>query len=106
MGHELTHGFDDQGRQFDSNGNLSDWWTADDAKKFEQKTDCEVKEYGKFVAVGDAKVNGRLTLGENTVRSADDAGGSLQSVVRGVQRTTFTATLWVTRCPAASSATS
>ena len=71
VGHELTHGFDDQGRQFDGNGNLSDWWTADDAKKFEDKADCEVKEYGNFVATDDAKVNGRLTLGENT---ADNGG--------------------------------
>jgi putative endopeptidase len=71
VGHELTHGFDDEGRQFDGNGNLSDWWTADDAKKFEAMTDCEVKEYGAFVAVGDAKVNGQLTLGENT---ADNGG--------------------------------
>jgi len=71
VGHELTHGFDDQGRQFDANGNLSDWWTAEDAKKFEEKADCEVKEYSGFTAVEDAKVNGKLTLGENT---ADNGG--------------------------------
>jgi len=71
VGHELTHGFDDQGRQFDGNGNLSDWWTPEDARKFEEKADCEVKEYGNFVAVDDAKVNGKLTLGENT---ADNGG--------------------------------
>ncbi len=71
VGHELTHGFDDEGRQFDGNGNLADWWTAEDAKKFEEKADCEVKEYGNFVAVDDAKVNGKLTLGENT---ADNGG--------------------------------
>jgi endothelin-converting enzyme/putative endopeptidase len=71
VGHELTHGFDDQGRQFDANGNLSDWWTPVDAKKFEEKTDCEVKEYGRFVAVADVKLNGKLTLGENT---ADNGG--------------------------------
>jgi len=71
VGHELTHGFDDEGRQFDGNGNLLDWWTADDAKQFEAKADCEVNEYGAFVATGDAKVNGRLTLGENT---ADNGG--------------------------------
>ena len=71
VGHELTHGFDDQGRQFDGKGNLSDWWTAEDAKKFEEKADCTVKEYGNFVAVDDAKVNGKLTLGENT---ADNGG--------------------------------
>lgn len=71
VGHELTHGFDDQGRQFDGNGNLSDWWTADDGKKFDTMTDCEVKEYGNFTAVDDLKVNGKLTLGENT---ADNGG--------------------------------
>jgi len=71
VGHELTHGFDDQGRQFDGKGNLSDWWTADDGKKFEDKAECTVKEYSNFTAVGDAKVNGKLTLGENT---ADNGG--------------------------------
>jgi len=71
VGHELTHGFDDQGRQFDANGNLSDWWTGADGKKFDDKAECEVQEYGKFTAVGDAKVNGKLTLGENT---ADNGG--------------------------------
>ena len=71
VGHELTHGFDDEGRQFDGNGNLSDWWTAEDGKKFTEKADCTVKEYDSFVAVDDAKVNGKLTLGENT---ADNGG--------------------------------
>jgi putative endopeptidase len=71
VGHELTHGFDDQGRQFDGNGNLSDWWTAEDGKKFDAMTDCEVKEYGNFTAVDEVKVNGKLTLGENT---ADNGG--------------------------------
>ncbi len=71
VGHELTHGFDDEGRQFDARGNLADWWTAEDAKKFEERAECEVKEYGNFVAVDNAKINGRLTLGENT---ADNGG--------------------------------
>jgi len=71
VGHELTHGFDDQGRQFDANGNLADWWTAEDGKKFDEKAGCEVKEYGNFVAVDEVKVNGKLTLGENT---ADNGG--------------------------------
>lgn len=71
VGHELTHGFDDQGRKFDGNGNLNDWWTAEDAKKYETMTDCEVKEYNGFTAIDDLKVNGKLTLGENT---ADNAG--------------------------------
>jgi len=71
VGHELTHGFDDSGSQFDGNGNLSNWWTPDDKKKFEAMTDCEVQEYGGFTAVGDVKLNGKLTLGENT---ADNGG--------------------------------
>jgi predicted metalloendopeptidase len=71
VGHELTHGFDDHGRQFDAGGNLADWWTAEDARKFEMKAACEVKEYGSFVVVDDVKVNGELTLGENI---ADNVG--------------------------------
>ena len=71
VGHELTHGFDDEGRKFDAQGNLKDWWTADDAKRFEQRTDCLVDEYNGFVAVDDLHVNGKLTLGENT---ADNGG--------------------------------
>ena len=71
VGHELTHGFDDSGRQFDGSGNLTEWWTPDDAKKFEEKTDCEVKEYGEFTVPGDVHLNGKLTLGENT---ADNGG--------------------------------
>ncbi len=71
IGHELTHGFDDEGRKFDGKGNLSDWWTPDDAKQFETRTGCLVNEYGGFTAVDDLKVNGQLTLGENT---ADNGG--------------------------------
>jgi putative endopeptidase len=71
VGHELTHGFDDQGSQFDGDGNLADWWTPDDRKAFDNMTDCEVKEYGSFTAVDDVKINGKLTLGENT---ADNGG--------------------------------
>jgi putative endopeptidase len=74
MGHEMTHGFDDEGRQFDAHGNLEDWWTKEDAKKFEAKSQCLVDEYGGFTAVDDVKVNGKLTLGENT---ADNGGARL-----------------------------
>jgi len=70
MGHEITHGFDDQGRQFDGHGNLDDWWTKEDATKFTEKADCIVTEYSQF-SVGDTKINGKLTLGENT---ADNGG--------------------------------
>jgi predicted metalloendopeptidase len=71
IGHELTHGFDDEGRKFDAKGNLSDWWTPADAAKFETRTGCLVNEYGSFVAMDDVHVNGKLTLGENT---ADNGG--------------------------------
>jgi endothelin-converting enzyme/putative endopeptidase len=70
MGHEITHGFDDQGRQFDGHGNLEDWWTKEDGDKFKQKAQCIVDEYAQF-SVGDTKLNGKLTLGENT---ADNGG--------------------------------
>jgi putative endopeptidase len=71
IGHELTHGFDDEGRKFDANGNLRDWWTPADARAFEQRAECFVREYGNFVAVDDVRQNGKLTLGENT---ADNGG--------------------------------
>jgi endothelin-converting enzyme/putative endopeptidase len=70
MGHETTHGFDDEGRQFDGHGNLQDWWTKEDAAKFTEKAECIVNEYSQF-SVGDTKLNGKLTLGENT---ADNGG--------------------------------
>jgi endothelin-converting enzyme/putative endopeptidase len=71
IGHEATHGFDDEGRQFDADGNLRDWWTAEDAKAFEERAQCIVDEYNGFVAVDDVHVNGKLTLGEN---AADNGG--------------------------------
>jgi putative endopeptidase len=71
IGHELTHGFDDQGRQYDAEGNLRDWWAADDEKAFKERTNCEVQEYDSFTVAGGEHVNGKLTLGENT---ADNGG--------------------------------
>jgi putative endopeptidase len=71
IGHELTHGFDDEGRQFDAQGNLKDWWTPKDADAFETRVQCIIDEYSNFTAVDDLKVNGKLTLGENT---ADNGG--------------------------------
>jgi putative endopeptidase len=71
IGHELTHGFDDQGALFDSQGNLHDWWTPADQKAFKERTQCIVDEYDQFVAVDDVHVRGKLTLGENT---ADNGG--------------------------------
>jgi putative endopeptidase len=70
-GHELTHGFDDEGRQFNGDGNFSEWWTPTDAQKFKERSDCVVKQYGGFIAVDDLHVNGKLTLGENIA----DIGG-------------------------------
>ena len=71
IGHELTHGFDDQGRQFDPKGNLADWWTKQDADKFQERAACVADEYGGFSVAPGAYVNGKLTLGENT---ADNGG--------------------------------
>jgi putative endopeptidase len=74
IGHELTHGFDDQGRKFDPQGNLRDWWTAQDGTEFEKHASCISDEYSSFVAVDDLKLNGKLTLGENT---ADNGGARI-----------------------------
>jgi predicted metalloendopeptidase len=74
IGHELTHGFDDQGRKFDPQGNLRDWWTEQDGKEFEKRASCVADEYGNFVAIDDLKLNGKLTLGENT---ADNGGARI-----------------------------
>ena len=71
IGHELTHGFDDEGRQFDGKGNFEDWWTPADSKQFTERADCVVNEFNGFVAVDDLHVNGKLTLGENLA----DLGG-------------------------------
>jgi putative endopeptidase len=71
IGHEITHGFDDQGSKFDAKGNLREWYTPADRKGFDERTDCEVKEYDNFEPVSGVKLNGKLTLGENT---ADNGG--------------------------------
>jgi putative endopeptidase len=71
IGHELTHGFDDQGRQFDAHGNLRNWWTPEDAAEFEKRAECFIKEYSAFSPVDGVHLNGKLTLGENT---ADNGG--------------------------------
>jgi len=71
IGHELTHGFDDQGRQFDARGNLKDWWTPADGKAFVERAQCFNDQYSQYTAVDEVKVNGKLTLGENT---ADNGG--------------------------------
>ena len=71
IGHELTHGFDDEGRKFDAAGNMTDWWTGEDGREFERRTACMVQQYDGFVAVDDVHVQGKLTLGENVA----DLGG-------------------------------
>ena len=82
VGHELTHGFDDEGSQFDGQGNLDNWWTADDKKNFEARTSCLDKQYSNFVAVDDVHINGKLTLGENTA----DNGGLLLAYMAYLSR--------------------
>ena len=71
IGHELSHGFDDQGRKFDADGRLNDWWTAEDAKTFEARAKILGEQYSKFEPLPGAKVNGELTMGENIA----DLGG-------------------------------
>jgi endothelin-converting enzyme/putative endopeptidase len=71
VGHELTHGFDDQGRKYDAQGNLRDWWTKEDAVEFKKRAQCLIDEYSKFETVPGVHLNGKLTLGENT---ADNGG--------------------------------
>jgi len=88
IGHELTHGFDDEGRKFDGQGNLTDWWTPEDLKNYTARTDCLADEYSSFTAVegktpaDNVNVNGKLTLGENTA----DNGGVLLAFMAYMQR--------------------
>jgi predicted metalloendopeptidase len=72
IGHEITHGFDDRGRRYDSKGNLTDWWTPDDAKRYVDRAGRVERQYGGYIGVEDIKVNGKLTLGENI----SDVGGT------------------------------
>jgi len=71
IGHELTHGFDDQGRQYDKDGNLKEWWSPSDAEKFKALADKVVNQYSKYVPIDSLTLNGELTLGENIA----DIGG-------------------------------
>jgi len=73
IGHELTHGFDDEGRQYDAKGNLRDWWTKSDAAEFQKRASCIADQYSRYTVVDDIKINGKLTLGEDTA----DLGGTL-----------------------------
>jgi len=77
IGHELTHAFDDEGRQFDANGNLKDWWTPADAKAFEERVQCVRDQYAQYTIVDDTKINSKLTSGEDVA----DLGGTLLAYV-------------------------
>jgi putative endopeptidase len=71
VGHELTHGFDDEGRQFDAQGNLRNWWTPEDDKEFQQRAACVMDQYAQYTVVDDIKINSKLTFGEDVA----DLGG-------------------------------
>jgi endothelin-converting enzyme/putative endopeptidase len=77
IGHELTHAFDDEGRQFDGNGNLRDWWTPADAKEFQKRASCISDQYSGYTVVDDVKINGKLTLGEDVA----DLGGLILAFI-------------------------
>ncbi|HJV68010.1 M13 family metallopeptidase [Ideonella sp.] len=77
IGHELTHGFDDEGRQFDAEGNLKNWWTLRDEKAFNRRAQCLVDQYGKYTVVDDIRINSRLTLGEDLA----DLGGLVLALI-------------------------
>lgn len=81
IGHEMTHGFDDQGRQYDKDGNLKDWWTAEDAKNFEERAQVMVDYFNNIKVLPDLSANGELTLGENIA----DHGG-LQVAYQALQK--------------------
>ncbi len=71
IGHEITHGFDDQGRKYDKDGNLKDWWTKADSERFDKRTEIVVDQYNRFTVFDSLHVDGKLTLGENIA----DIGG-------------------------------
>jgi putative endopeptidase len=83
IGHELTHGFDDQGRKFDAQGNLKDWWTAEDNKNFETRAQCVTDQYAQYVVVDDVKINSKLTEGEDIA----DLGGLILAWVAWKEQT-------------------
>jgi putative endopeptidase len=83
IGHELTHAFDDEGRQFDAKGNLRDWWTPADAKGFEERIDCDRDQYAKYVIVDDIHINSKLTSGEDVA----DLGGTLLAYIAWKKQT-------------------
>ncbi|MDQ6633789.1 MAG: M13 family metallopeptidase, partial [Gemmatimonadota bacterium] len=91
IGHEMSHGFDDSGRQYDAQGNLRDWWTADDASRYKRKAQVVEDQYGAYVAVDTLRVNGKLTLGENLadVVGVSVAYEALERALAGKPRATI-----------------
>lgn len=83
IGHELTHAFDDEGSQYDAKGNLKNWWTTDDRKKFDARTKCVADQYSSYKAVDDVHINGELTLGENVA----DLGGEILAFIAWQSKT-------------------
>jgi len=83
IGHELTHAFDDEGRQFDAKGNLRDWWTASDAKGFEERINCIRDQYAGYVIVDDTHIQSKLTSGEDVA----DLGGTLLAYIAWKKQT-------------------
>jgi predicted metalloendopeptidase len=89
IGHEMTHGFDDEGRQFDAQGNLTDWWSPESAARFKERSQAIVKQFSAYVPIDDLHINGELTQGENIA----DLGGikiayaALQKALAGRPRT-------------------
>jgi predicted metalloendopeptidase len=91
IGHEMSHGFDDAGRQYDAAGNVRDWWAPDDARRYRERAEAVVRQYGAYVVIDTLRLNPRLTLGENI---ADVAGVSiayeaLERALRGKPRATI-----------------
>ena len=85
IGHEMTHGFDDQGRKFDADGNLKDWWTPEDAEKYQARSAVIEKQYGEYTMLDSLRINGKLTLGENTadIGGLSIAYGALKKAMAG-----------------------
>jgi endothelin-converting enzyme/putative endopeptidase len=77
IGHELTHGFDDEGSQFDARGNLKNWWTKEDREKFDARTKCVQDQYAQYLVVDDVHINSKLTLGEDVA----DLGGEILAYI-------------------------
>ena len=75
IGHEISHGFDDQGRKSDGDGRLTDWWNADDARRFQERATLLGQHYESYEPIKGAKINGKLTLGENIADNGGIPGG-------------------------------